>query len=96
MSVARWAAHSKQWKERRRREDYRSGLLAHILLKVNAGKRSRRVPKPLEFFEGKGGGESSEPENGEGGREAFFAWVKARCPNVLIVSGVKGNGRQSS
>lgn len=46
-------------KEKRRLENYRSGLIAAAIYNVHRGKRSQKPIKPLDFFEAK---KTSTPE----------------------------------
>ena len=48
----------REWRSDQEIRNYRSGLIAHCVLVAAAGKKSKKVPKPLDFF---GGAEKPKP-----------------------------------
>lgn len=79
------------WKRKREREDYRAGLVAHMIAAVNT-RKGRRPPKPMDFFKSKGSPEKAHEDTPQAARAAFLTWAMEMSRGKAILA----NGRNSS
>ena len=65
----------REWRNDQEILNYRSGLIAHCVLVAAAGKKAKKVPKPLDFF---GGKQKPKPiKDPKAGLAAMKAWAEA-------------------